>query len=171
MEFLVVSRLKQLVQFQMRRTGMKSGVGQFIILFRLRKPRRYTVRAEVRLLYGCWYHMEFPTLQKSRTCTYDVVVTQHVANVFWWVQVPLGALLDGSANFLLHEEHEVPGSSPGLGTMLNQLNWQSAYIVRLVLWFCSIVGLMRLPVTQEIVGSNPIRIALDTSANLSRFGC
>lgn len=25
-------------------------------------------------------------------CTYDVVVTQHVANVFWWVQVPLGAL-------------------------------------------------------------------------------
>ena len=92
MEFLVVSRLKQLVQFQMRRTGVKSGVGQFIILFRLRKPRRYTVRAEVRLLYGCWYHMEFPTLQKSRTCTYDVVVTYVLAKDSWRVRVPLGAL-------------------------------------------------------------------------------
>ena len=51
-------------------------------------------------------------------CTYGVVVTYDLAKVRSRVRIPLGALLDGSANILFCiEEHGVSGSSPELGTI------------------------------------------------------
>ena len=51
------------------------------------------------------------------TCGYDVVVTYDLAKVGSRVRIPLAALLKtGQQLFFLIEDHEVPGSIPGLGT-------------------------------------------------------
>ena len=92
-------------------------------------------------------------------CTYGVVVTYDLAKVRSRVRIPLGALLDGSANILFCiEEHGVSGSSPELGT-IPQLAQLVEHVISPSSFGLVVQWLTRRLVTPKNVGSIPTEVA------------